>query len=70
MISPHIPIPLTEQETQPLPILQVRQHTQQQQDLRFRRLKELSDRTGVRLLFVYLDDKKSHQQQLSREGMR
>lgn len=47
---------LEEQDTQPLPILRLQQHPQELPAARFRRLKAISDRTGVRLLFVYLSD--------------
>ena len=49
------------QDTQPLPRIQYRQETQQE---RYQRLKALSDRTGVRLLFVYLSEER-----IRRRGM-
>lgn len=52
---------IEDQDTQPLPIVRVRSAFTETSQERFRRLKAVSDATGVRLLFVYLIDERSQQ---------
>ena len=58
------------QETQPLPIFPRPRYTEESIHERFRRLKAFSDRTGVRLLFVYLSDEKQRLKALSNNPLR
>ena len=44
------------QDTQPLPLIRLPYRAQETAQERYRRLKAISDATGVRLLFVYLAD--------------
>jgi hypothetical protein len=53
------------QETQPLAVLSFPRPVQETSTQRFRRLKAISDATGVRLLFVYLRE----QGRDAREGL-
>ncbi|MBV9691819.1 MAG: hypothetical protein JO202_19140 [Ktedonobacteraceae bacterium] len=45
-----------DQQTQPLPVTHVTHPPQETLEQRYRRLKALSDATGIRFLFVYLHD--------------
>jgi len=55
---------ISEQDTQPLPVIHLRSRpeviVQETPQAKYRRLKALSDATGVRLLFVYLSDQRHH----------
>ena len=46
------------EDTQPLPIICLPYHRQETPQERYRRLKAISDATGVRFLFVYLAEQK------------
>ena len=77
MIVSRVSLSIEEQDTQPLPMMQLHQMKRTAgygsgDPLRYQWLKEGSDRTGVRLLLVYLAEKKYYRQRsgwLSEEGM-
>jgi len=55
---------ISEQDTQPLPVIRLHAQpeamVQEAPQAKYRRLKALSDATGVRLLFVYLCDQRRY----------
>ncbi len=55
---------ISDQDTQPLPVIRLHAHLeamlQETPQAKYRRLKALSDATGVRFLFVYLSDQRHH----------
>ncbi len=53
---------IDQQDTQPLPIIPRVRYQQETPQERYRRLKAFSDRTGVRLLFVYLREERMRRQ--------
>ncbi len=56
-----------DQDTQPLPVVRLSNPIRETAQQRYHRLKNFSDMTGIRFLFVYFSDEKQRRKALSKQ---